>query len=74
MDRCSRIVLTIIAAALFGLNVQWLRRDSSPSLAHASERESMPVFLAQVSGDAASCLAGHFWFSSGDTGPCIAAW
>jgi hypothetical protein len=74
MDRYSKAVLSIIAAALIGLNVQWLCRELSPSLAHATDQELMPVFVAQVAGDAANCLAGHFWFSNGDTGPCIAAW
>lgn len=74
MDRYSKAVLTVIAVALIGLNVEWFWREFSPSLAHASNQEPMPVFVAQVSSDAASCLAGDFWFANGDTGPCIAAW
>jgi len=38
MDRYSRAVLTIIAAALIGVNVQWLRHALSPSIAHAADR------------------------------------
>ena len=68
-DRYTKVVLTIIAVALV-----WLAAHQTIPSAEAQKREPMAVFLAQVSNDAAKCLAGHSNFVVGDTGPCVAMW
>jgi len=67
-------VFTVIALALVGLNVQLLWHSMAAKPVLAQGKEPIAVFVAEVSHDAAKCLAGSFWFSSGDEGPCIAAW
>jgi hypothetical protein len=68
VDRYTKTVLTVIAFALV-----WIAAQQSVSIAIA-KNEPMAIFVAQVSNDAAKCLAGHVSLFGGDTGPCIAEW
>ncbi len=68
-DRYTKIVLTIIAAALV-----WLAVLQTIPSAEASRHEPMAVFIAEISDSAAECLAGHITWVRGDTGPCIVSW
>ena len=72
MDRYMKVVFTVIALALVGVTLQLLWHTVSPSEAQAARHEPLAVYLAQISDDAAECLASRFWLSSGDNGPCIA--
>ena len=69
IDRYTKVVLTIIAVALVWLAVQ----QTVPS-AKAARGEPQPVFIAQISYDAAQCLAGNITMFKSDTGPCIVGW
>ncbi len=69
IDRYTKAVLTVIAAALV-----WLVLQNSISSVGAARNEPQAVFIAQISTGAARCLAGHINWIKGDTGPCIYAW
>ncbi len=69
IDRYTKVVLTVIAVALV-----WLAVQQAVTSAKAARGESRPVFIAQISNDAARCLAGHITMFRGDTGPCIVDW
>lgn len=67
-DRYTKVVLTIIAAALV-----WIAaRESIP--AAGAQRFGSPVMIGGISTGAAECLAGHITFTGGDKGKCVAAW
>ena len=69
VDGYTKSVLTVIAVALV-----WLALQNSISNADAARKDPQPVFVAQISVDAARCLAGHITWFQGDTGPCIYGW
>ncbi len=69
VDRYTKTVLTIIAAALVWMVIQQLI-----PLADAASTVPQPVFVAQISKNAAECIAGYGTFFHGDTGPCIVGW
>ncbi len=52
IDRYTKVVLTVIAVALV-----WLAVQQAVPGAKAARGESRPVFIAQISNDAARCLA-----------------
>lgn len=68
VDRYTKCVLTVIAVALVWLAVQ----HSITSV--QAQGQPQAVFVAQISDDAARCIAGHVTLLWGDTGPCIAYW
>lgn len=67
VDRYTKVVLTVIATALV-----WIALQQTIDNAEAARNEPMAVFVAEISNDAARCLAGHISIIKGDTGPCIA--
>jgi len=69
IDRYTKAVLTVIAAALVGLVLQ-----NSISSVGAAAGGDQPVFITSISADAARCIAGHISWTRGSTSPCIVAW
>jgi hypothetical protein len=69
VDGYTKVVLTVIAVALV-----WLAAQQAITPARAAKGGAQAVFVAQISNDAARCLAGHMTWFHGTTGPCIAAW
>ncbi len=68
IDRYTKAVLTVIAVALVLLVLQ----NSISNVGAAGDEQA--VFIAQISDDAARCIAGHISWTRGSTGPCIASW
>ena len=69
VDRYTKIVLTIIAITLV-----WIAAQGTVTNATAARGEPQAVFIAEISAEAAQCIAGHLTWFKGDTGPCIAMW
>ena len=69
VDRYTKTVLTVIAVALV-----WLAAQQSIPSADAARLYLPPVLVAQISNDAARCIAGHLSSLRGDIGLCIASW
>ncbi len=69
IDRYTKAVLTVIAIALV-----WLAAEQAIPGANAARNQPQAVFIAEISDDAATCIAGHINFIKGSTGPCIVRW
>lgn len=69
VDHYTKAVLTVIAVALV-----WLAAQQSVSGSLAARGDAQAVFIAQISSNAAKCLAAHISGSKGDSGTCIADW
>ncbi len=70
IDRYTKAVLTVIAIALV-----WLAAEQAiPGANAARKTKPQAVFIAEISGGAAKCIAGHINFIKGSTGPCIVRW
>lgn len=69
VDRYTKAVLTVIAAALVGLVVQNAAQPAS-----AARDEPQAVFVAQISEGAAKCIGAYSSVTKGNTGPCIVGW
>ena len=69
IDRYTKVVLTIIAAALV-----WLAAQQTIPTARAARSQPQAVFIAQIGEGAAECLAVHISWLKGDTGSCIYGW
>lgn len=68
VDRYTKAVLTVIAAALV-----WIAFQQSIPNATAGRHETA-VIVAQISTEAAKCIAGHVTTFRGDKGVCLAGW